>query len=575
MVTRANTGFMRSLFHGAIDEEVLFPFPEMPAVERESVGLILTSLRAHFAAHVDSQQIDREERISEAVLEGMKQLGLFGLMIPAAQDGLGLSPSGYMRVLQEVAAFDLSIGFTVGWHQSLGAAAIMLFGSQAQRRTYLPRLATGERVAAFALTEPSAGSDAGSIKTLAEPTADKSGYVLRGTKTWVTNGGFADLFIVFARTSGTDESARPRMTAFIVERGPGVRAGSEEPKLGLRGMSAPEVVFDDVFVPKECVLGEVGRGWRCAMTIMNHGRLALAALSIGAAEAMLKHAVERARDRRAFGRSIGEFSLIKDKIAMMMANLYALESATYLTAGLAEGRLGSFSIEAAVCKVLGSETLWGVVNETLQIAGGAGCWRGLPYERLLRDARGLQISLGTNEVLRCFIALSGMQGPAKALAEVVRAVRQPMRGIGPIGDFALRKARAVLGRERLSRVHPALVREAAWFEELAGDLAVQVEGVVRRRGPDLEERQPVLARVADIAIDLYAMAACIARASRAISHRGEEGARREVDLTALFCAAARARIRQRTSEIERNDDELRAVVASRAYADGNYPLDVL
>jgi acyl-CoA dehydrogenase family protein 9 len=198
-----------------------------------------------------------------------------------------------------------------------------------------------------------------------------------------------------------------------------------------------------------------------------------------------------------------------------------------------------------------------------------------PYERMLRDARINLIFEGTNEILRCFIALSGMQGPGKALAEVVKAMREPIKGFGLLSDFAIRKARTVLGRERLTRAHPLLSREAVIFEEFTGELASHTENVLRKHGRDIAEMQYTQRRIADMAMDLYAIGACLSRTTRAIERRGEEGARREIDMTAIFTGMAQKRLRHCVYDMTRNDDELRKATASRAYADGAYPFDVV
>jgi acyl-CoA dehydrogenase family protein 9 len=398
---------------------------------------------------------------------------------------------------------------------------------------------------------------------------------LNGSKIWITNGGFADVFTVFARTSALEEGAKPKITAFIVERGMGVKNGPNEHKLGIRGSSTTELFLEDVRVPRENVIGEVGKGFKVAMEVLNNGRLGLAAGCVGSATRLLKMAIERVQERRAFGRNIGEFGLIKDKIATMLAQTFALESMTYLTAGLMDSKVADYSLESAISKIFGSETLWYVVNETLQIAAGIGYMQDYPYERMLRDARINLIFEGTNEILRCFVALSGMAGPGKALIEVAKAMREPIKGFGLLSDFAIRKARTVLGRERMTRAHPLLSREAVIFEELTGELASQAENVLRKHQREIAEMQFVQRRIADMAIDLYAIAACIARTTRAIERRGEEGARREIDLTSIFATTAQQRLRQNVLEFTHNDDELRKAVASKAYSDGAYPFDVL
>jgi acyl-CoA dehydrogenase family protein 9 len=567
--------FMKSLFHGVVAEELIYPYPELSRDERDNTNMILESVRKFIETSVDPVKIDREQTIPKEVLDGMKDLGLFGMIIPQEHGGIGLSASSYARVVQEIASYDASLAVTLGAHQSIGLKGILLFGTEEQRAQYLPKLASGEKVAAFALTEPSAGSDAAAIQTRAEALPDGSGYTLNGSKIWITNGGFADVFTVFARTSAPDAGQKPRITAFIVERGMGVKNGPPEHKLGIRGSSTTEVFFEDVRVPAKNILGEVGRGFKVAMEVLNSGRLGLAAGSVGGAKRLIKMAVDRVQERKAFGRPIGEFGLIKDKIAVMMADTFAMESMTYLTAGLVDGKVSDYSLESAICKVYASETLWRVVNETLQIAAGIGYMQEYPYERTLRDSRINLIFEGTNEILRCFVALSGMQGPGKELAEVVRAMREPIKGFGLLSDFAVRKARSALRRERMTRAHPVLNREAVIFEEYTAELSKQVDKVLRKHGREIAEMQYTQKRVAEMAIELYAIASVLSRTTRAIEKRGEEGARREIDLTTIFVAASERRLEEQVRSFDKNDDELRKSVASRAYLDGGYPFDVI
>jgi acyl-CoA dehydrogenase family protein 9 len=565
--------FMKSLFHGVIAEGMIFPYPTAPASEIDNLNIFLDSVRKYFAANVDAAKIDREHTLSPELLAGLKELGLFGMIVPQEYGGVGLTNTGYARVIQEVGGLDASIAVTLAAHQSIGLKGILIFGTEAQKKQYLPKLATGEHVAAFALTEPGAGSDAAAIQTRAEPAV--GGWLLNGSKIWITNGGFADVFTVFARTSPAEHGAKPRITAFIVERAFGVKNGPNEHKLGIRASSTTEIFFEDVMVPEANLLGEDGRGFKVAMEVLNSGRLGLASGCLGSVKKLIKLAVERVQERRAFGRPIGEFGLIKDKIAQMMAETYALESMTYMTTGFVDAEVADYSVESAICKVFGSETLWRVVNETLQIAAGIGYMQEYPYERMLRDARINLIFEGTNEILRAFIALSGMQGPGKELVEVAKAMREPIKGFGLLTDFAVRKARSALGRERLTRHHPVLNREAVIFEEYTSELAQGCDKVLRKHGKNIAEMQFTQKRTADIAIDLYGIACVIARTTRAIEKRGEEGARREIDLTSIFVSAAEHRMAAAVAAFDKNDDELRKAVASKTYVDGGYPFDVV
>jgi len=566
---------MKSIFHGLIEENLIFPYPEMEPEEKEMVGMIIDNLHKFAEAEVDSAKIDREHAIPDDLLEKMKELGLFGLSIPEEYGGLGLSASGYVRIIQEVASIDASLAVTIGAHQSIGLKGILLFGTDEQKQKYLPKLATGERVAAFALTEPGTGSDAAAITTRAELSDDGESYRLNGSKIWITNGGFADVFTVFARTSAPDAGVKPRTTALIVERGEGLTNGKSEEKLGIRGSSTTEIFFDDVQVPAENVLGEAGRGFKVAMQVLNSGRLGLASGCVGMSKKLIKMSTERVLEREAFGRPIGEFGMIKEKIARMNAEVYALESMTYLTTGLIDDGVHDYSLESAICKVYGSETLWYVVNETLQIAAGTGYMSEYPYERLMRDARINMIFEGTNEILRAFIALAGLQSPGKHLAEVAKAIREPIKGFGLLSDFVAKKARNLVSRERLERVHPVLAPEATVFEECTSLLAQRVEQTLRKHGREIAEMQFVQKRIADSAIELYGMAAVLARTTRAIEHKGEKGAQREIHLTVAFRQLVEPRLRNRLGEMERDSDELLKEIAAQTYADGGYAFDVI
>jgi len=567
--------FMKSLFHGLIEEDLIFPYPEMEPEEKETVQMIVDNIRKFGEAEVDSAKIDHEHEIPDSLLTKMKEMGLFGLSVPEEHGGLGLSASAYARVIQEVAAIDASLAVTIGAHQSIGLKAILLLGTEEQKKKFLPKLATGERVAAFALTEPGAGSDAASITTRAELTGDGESYVLNGSKIWITNGGFADVFTVFARTSAPDSGVKPRITALIVERGEGLTNGPNEEKMGIRGSSTTEIFFEDVKVPVENVLGEPGRGFKVAMKVLNSGRLGLASGCVGMGKRLVTLSSQRVMEREAFGRPIGEFGMIKEKIARMSSELWALESMTYLTTGLIDDGVEDYSLESAICKVYGSETLWYIVNETLQIAAGIGYMSEYPYERMMRDARINMIFEGTNEILRAFIALAGMQSPGKQLAEVAKAMREPIKGFGLLSDFVAGKARSLVLRERIERAHPILSAEKVIFEEGTAQLAKAVEQALRKHGREIAEMQFVQKRLAEAAMDLYGLAAVLSRTTRAIEHKGEKGAQREIHLTHGFSRLAGPRISERLADAERDTDELMKAIASQTYEDDGYAFDVI
>lgn len=567
--------FLKSVFYGVIPEEMVFPYPEPGREQREHIGLILDGVRAFARKHVDAAAFDRDAEIPAGVLQAMRELGLFGLSVPTEYGGAGLGATGLARVIQELAGHDTSLAVTVGAHLTLGTAGLLLFGTEAQRRRFLPAMARGEKIGAFALTEAGAGSDAAGIQTRAELEPGGEAWGLHGTKVWVTNGGTADVVTVFARTTAFDMRSKPRLTAFLVEAGEGMVRGPNDLKLGLRATSTPWLRFEGARAPAENVLGEAGKGFRVAMEVLNGGRLSLAAGAVGMCRRLIRLSVDRAQGRRAFGRPIGEFGMMKDKIARMMAETFALESMVYLTTGMVDAKVPDWSLEGAICKVFGSEVLWRVADEAMQIAAGAGYTQPHPCERMLRDARANPIFEGTNEVLRAFVALSGMQGPGRKLAEVVKAIREPIKGMGLMYEFAMQRARTTFGRERMNRAHNTLRREVVLFEEYVAHFQKSVDKVLRKHGKDIAEMQYTQRRVADLATDLFALTAVISRTTRAIERKGEEGARREVELTMAFANMAERRMQANLAAFDDNDDELRKGVAAQAYIDGGYSFDIV
>lgn len=321
--------------------------------------------------------------------------------------------------LGEVIGLDGAITVTLAAHQAIGLKGILLVGSEEQKARYLPGLASGEHIAAFCLTEPASGSDAASIRTRATLSEDGKHYILNGSKVWITNGGLASVFTVFAKTevAGADGSVTDKMTAFIVERDfGGVTSGKPEDKLGIRGSNTCEVHFDNTKVPVENVLGEVGGGFKVAMNVLNSGRFSMGSVVAGMLKRLIGWTAEYACTRKQFSRNLGDFGLIQEKFALMARKAYVMESMAYLTAGMLDRPdFPDCSVEAAMVKVFSSEGAWRCVSEALQVLGGAGYMRDLPYERMLRDARILLIFEGTNEVLRMFIALTGLQHAGRVL----------------------------------------------------------------------------------------------------------------------------------------------------------------
>ena len=470
-----------------------------------------------------------DHRPSFELIREAGNLGLLGADIAESYGGLNLGPATSALIAERVGAGG-SFGITFNVHIGIGTLPITLFGTERQKRKYLPGLASGDKIPAFALTEPDAGSDALAGKTTAEPTADGSGFVLNGRKQWITNAGLADVFVVFAKVGGA-------MAALLVDRdSDGVGIGPEADKMGLRGSSTCDVFFDKVHVPAENLLWEPGRGHTIAFNTLNLGRWKLATVNLGACKAVIEASAVYAGRREQFGRAIGEFPAVQQMLARMAVRTFALESVVYRTAGLLEERLaplrdgsqtedfasvadalGEYAVEAAANKVLGSETLASVADDGVQVHGGLGFIRGSEVERAYRDARISRIFEGTNEINRLFVAgtlLRRSNSGRLPLAEAVEGA-----GSEPSPPNNASNGRGVgYARARDLKRASLLVAGAA----------------IERHGDRLGSEQEASEAVAEMVILAYALESVLLRAAQAADDAGEESAARAQALAALF-----------------------------------------
>src|SRR3954466_9032895 len=451
-----NPSFTKGVFLGEIREDLVFPYPVMPAEERDSLNAIIDSLRSWAADNVDSAKFDHDAKFPDGVRQGLHELGGMGLSIPEEYGGFGGPAKCYNRVFGEIGATDPALCVYFGAHQSIGCKGIVLFGTEAQKQKYLPRCASGELVAAFCLTEPGSGSDAQAMKSAAVLSADGTHYVLNGTKIWISNAGYADLFTVFAKVAvDVDGKTKQRVTAFIVDaHASGVKLGKLEEKMGIKASDTRAVFFENVKVPVDDRLGDVGNGFHIALEILNSGRLGLAAGSARGARRIMEEAIRYANQREQFGRPIASFEMIQKKVASLAAECYALDSAVFLCAEMVDKGGIDFSLETAACKVFGSELAFKASNEALQIAGGIGYSKEYPYEQAVRDSRINLIFEGTNEILRALIALTGLQQPGEQLKAIGKAFKNPLRSLGAISTWVAGRARKQLVKPNFTKVHP-------------------------------------------------------------------------------------------------------------------------
>uniref|UniRef100_A0A8C3LJ80 Complex I assembly factor ACAD9, mitochondrial n=1 Tax=Chrysolophus pictus TaxID=9089 RepID=A0A8C3LJ80_CHRPC len=530
-----------------IGSSKVFPFPEISNEELQEINQFVGPVEKFFAEEVDSKKIDQDAKIPPETLKGLGDLGLFGMQIPEEYGGLGLSNTMYAR-LGEIISLDGSIAVTLAAHQAIGLKGILITGTDEQKAKYLPKLASGEHIAAFCLTEPGSGSDAASIQTRATLSEDGKHFLLNGSKVWISNGGLASVFTVFARTEivEKDGQVKDKITAFIVERDfGGVTHGKPEDKLGIRGSNTCEVHFENTKVPVENVLGEVGGGFKVAMNILNSGRFSMGSASAGMIKKLIEMTAEHACTRKQFNKKLSEFGLIQEKFCFMAVKAYVMESMAYLTAGMMDRPgLPDCSVEAAMVKVFSSEGAWACVSEALQILGGLGYMKDYPYERYLRDSRILLIFEGTNEILRMYIALTGMQHAGKILTDKIK------------------------------------YESGKKLEENVYYFGTTVRGLLTRFGKTIVDEQLALKRVSDIVINLYAMTAAISRASRSISI-GLRNHDHDVLLTNIFCTEAYFKNNYALAQLQKYADEnlddyikkaAKQILEKRAYI-CSHPLD--
>ena len=474
------------------------------------------------------------------------ELGLLSGGIPEQYGGAGLDKIS-TTVLTEKLSIYGGFAVTHGAHAGIGTLPIVYFGTEEQKKKYLPKLATGEWIGAYCLSEPQAGSDAQNSLTRAELTPDGSHYILNGQKMWITNGGFADVYIVFAKVGGE------KFSAFIVERTyPGFKSGNEEHKMGIHGSSTTPIFLENCKVPKENLLHEIGRGHIVAFNILNAGRFTLGASAVGGSKYVLTTAAKYARERKAFGKSIGDFGLVREKLAEMAIQLFAVESMIYRSAGNMEAAMAAasgtgtsakesekiqttmkvleeYAVESSIAKVYGSEMLDFIVDEGVQIFGGYGFHEDYPVCRAYRDSRINRIFEGTNEINRMLI--------------VQMLMKRAMGGQLPLIPAAMKLADEILAGPSfeetpegpLSAETSVVANSKKIFLQCAG-------GAVQKFRDKLAEEQELVGALANVVMEIYAMESVMLRAQKAAASRGESPSQAMLDAARVFISDASERV---------------------------------
>jgi acyl-CoA dehydrogenase family protein 9 len=562
------SSFAKSLFLGEIHEDVVFPYPQPDRDEQDKIRGLVKSVRELGATKIDPRRMEDDRWVPDELLAEMGERGLMGLYVPEEYGGQGLTQTGYCRVFEEFAQIDPTLSVVLGVHQSIGMKGIVLFGSDEQKERFLPDLASGRKLAAFVLTEPNAGSDAYNIESRAVLQPDGS-WVLNGEKRYIGNGSRAGVLVTFARA---EVDGKDSHIALILEQGmEGLEVGKRYDTMGLRANDLRQLYFKDVRVPPENVLGEPGEGFRIAMHVLNNGRMSLGTGSVGGAKRMLDLAIAHVKERRQFGAPLADFELVQDKIGWMVSYLFGLESMAYLTTGLVDAGVPDYSVESAICKVAATEFTWYQVNRALQLAGGQGYMRDEPYEKVLRDLRIFPIFEGANDVMREFIALTGIKPLGDELAELGDLnISDPIHSIGVLADYVGSRVKRELRPQRITRAHDELGALADSVGDQVKQLRSVAESLLRKHGKGIVTRQFQLKRLADAVADIYAQIATLSRVSAIFDEHGVEPSGQERFIAETFCKRAAARVESQFNQVESNDDERVVAIAKLAYKRGSY-----
>ncbi|WP_406700141.1 acyl-CoA dehydrogenase family protein [Singulisphaera sp. Ch08] len=563
-------GFAKALFRGEFRKEVVFPYPELPEADRNRVNDAVAAVRRFAESSIDAAAIDREADIPASVIEGLAKLGVLGMTAPGEFGGRGFSQLGYCRIMEVIGGHCSSTAVFVNAHHSIGIRALLLFGTAEQKAKWLPPLTSGEKLAAFALTEKEAGSDASNVQTVAVPSEDGKTYRLTGTKRYITNGAIADVLTVMARTPDP-KGGDSKVTAFLVTPDlPGFEVvEARMPKCGIRGTATARLAFHDMPVPASNILGPLGKGLKVALTVLDFGRTTFGASCTGAAKTYLAAATRHAARRKQFGRPLADLELIKKKLSFLAATAYAMEATTYETAALIDRGDEDYMLETAILKVFSTEMLWQGSYETLQIHGGQGYFCDEPYERMMRDARINTIGEGANEVLKAFIALVGMRDIGEGFKATLEGLKRPTRFVPTLWRF---------GRDRLVRMaHPPVIPVTSPLLRRAADalarrvtrFAWAIERTLIKHREAILEAEYIQERIADAAIALMTSACTLARLDRELEVESVSPANRDAAL--LYLRMANRRFDQALIDLDNNDDHLTTQTANaivREFGDG-------
>jgi alkylation response protein AidB-like acyl-CoA dehydrogenase len=559
-------GFAKSLFFGQFKGANLFPYPVLPPEKKAATDECVRKVRSYCEQSIDPVKIDREADIPKSVIQGLGDLGVLGMTGPAEYGGLGFTQQQYCKVLEVLGGHDASVAVFTNAHGSIGIRALLLFGTREQQQTWLPGLCNGDKLGAFALTEEQAGSDAANVQTTATPTDDGGAFIINGTKRYITNGAIADVLTVMARTP-VPNSKDTKITAFLVTPDmPGFKVvEARQGKCGIRGTATARLAFENMRVPKQNILGQLGRGLKIALHVLDFGRTTFGATCTGAAKTCLKAACRHAKTRIQFQQPLADFELIKKKIAFIAAHAFAMEAMTDECAHLIDSGADDYMLETAMLKVFATEHLWTVVNETIQVFGGKAYFTDEPYERMMRDARINTIGEGANEVLKAFIAVVSSRAPGMQLDA---ARKSPFKHRSKLMQVSWQQTGGRWSLPDVPVQSGELRTEARILARNVKRLGLALPWVFLRAGSEerFVQSEYVHERLADIAIDLYASASALARLDHLLTSGNGDARQLKAEVTAgkYFLRLADRRIARNFAALSDNDDAMTTAAADAA-----------
>jgi alkylation response protein AidB-like acyl-CoA dehydrogenase len=579
--------FAGGLFMGKFQTELITPYPEQSAEDKAIGDKLLDQVGNFLKANLDPDEVDRTREIPKKVMEGLTAMNLWAMKIPTQYGGLGLSQVNYSRVMALIASHCSSTAVLLSAHQSIGVPQpLKLFGTEEQKKKWLPRFAEGA-ISAFALTEPDVGSDPAKIGTTATPSPDGSHYLLNGRKLWCTNGPIADILVVMARTPPLLKNGReiPQITAFIVEKNmPGFEVVHRCDFMGIRGIQNGLLSFTNVKVPKENIILGVGKGLKLALTTLNTGRLTIPAASVGAGRQCLNIVRNWGNERVQWGLPVGKHEAVANKLAVMTASQFAMESVTWLASAMADRGGYDIRIEAAMAKLFCSETAWKLIDDTLQIRGGRGFERAeslkargekpIPVERMMRDHRINRIIEGTTDIMHLFLAREALDPHMEVAAELIlkhaplgRRVRAGIRMAEFYSTWYPKQWINASEFHTYPEFGPKLGNHMNYIERTSHRLAREIFHAMGMYQNSLERRQMILARYVEIGVELFAMSASCARA-KMLTERNP-GDPTPGHIANYFCKEAKRRVEALFTAQSDNDDRQANKIA-KGLLNGDY-----